>query len=565
MYDRFKALCPYLSIILVGMLFFYPILLKIGHTGMEDWDQHCFTDEVPRITVLEYGQFPLWNPYANGGRPMLANAQAIFLRPTFIFTLFFGCVAGLKIEITSLAIAGMIGMFLLSRYYNMTLFAGLLSASIFGLSSFFSLHTTVGHVIFFYYYLLPYVFLFFLKSFDKLKYIIISAVFLTFIVFGSTSHVLVPTCFFMAAYAMFLCVQKKKLKPLLHVFLLFMLAFGLGAVKLLPSIEFSNEHPRFIDSSEYTPLKGLYYIFLDRDQNIGLTERGFKGHAWMWHEYGAYAGIIPLVFFAIGLFLFWKTEFALLLSAVLALLLSLGNFAKWAPWNLLHQLPVFKLIRVPSRFIVFAVFIIAIIAGLAAGAVSKKRSNLRYVLGILLLFVIIDLILVNGLPFNHAMVKESVQIERKEYFIQGIDNDVYRSGATTSMLYNLLANNGTLNAYDPVSYRVFAKGIENPEYKGEVYVVGNGSAYYYYWSPNKLVVSVNVPNETALIVNQNYDKRWRVENKETMNFTGLLSAKVSPEDEKVTFYYLPATFLIGLAISIFSFIFAIILWRKLSF
>ena len=67
----------------VALIFTLPIFLAFDYWGLFDWDQHLFYHAVPRATILNYGQFPLWNPYYCGGTVLLANPQSRLL-PTWI-------------------------------------------------------------------------------------------------------------------------------------------------------------------------------------------------------------------------------------------------------------------------------------------------------------------------------------------------------------------------------------------------------------------------------------------------------------------------------------------------
>ena len=60
-----------------------PILFALDNWGIQDWDHHFVLMEVPRASLLEYFQIPLWNPYSEGGMPMLAHPQSRFLSPFF--------------------------------------------------------------------------------------------------------------------------------------------------------------------------------------------------------------------------------------------------------------------------------------------------------------------------------------------------------------------------------------------------------------------------------------------------------------------------------------------------
>ena len=51
------------------LIYVWPILRTGNNWGVHDWDQHLFYHAVPRTTILEYGQIPLWNPYECGAWP----------------------------------------------------------------------------------------------------------------------------------------------------------------------------------------------------------------------------------------------------------------------------------------------------------------------------------------------------------------------------------------------------------------------------------------------------------------------------------------------------------------
>jgi len=559
----FKEYVPYIIIVAIGVLFTFPLFSNIYNTGTSDWDYFCFSNEVARNTILEYGQFPFWNPFAAGGIPLHANPQSAFLRPAFLFTLIFGCVIGFKIEILVTVIFGMIGMLLLTKYYKMHPAAGILAASIFGLSSFFSLHISEGHATFYAFYLTPYVFLFYLKSFEQLRYAFFSGFFMTLIIFaGGSFNVLPQLSIFLLAYGIFSSIQKRQIKPIICLIGIFSIAFLLGSIKTIPTIEYLIQHPRPIQSDERTDIAELHHIFLYRDQMLGAHP--LKIQFWGWHEYGAYTGVFPLIFLMLGLIFLWKQEIPLLLSGVFSFLISLGDFGKFSPWHLMHQLPLLESLHVPSRYIIMVTFSMAIIAGLSINLFMREAEGkkTKYLLLIILFIILVDLISVNTKTFRQQTFPNPPQnVERYPDFkhMRGV---LLPLTASSGMYFNFLANRGTLDPYEPVPHAEFAKAHSDPDYKGEVYLDGNGTSSYAYWSPNKLVVDVAVQGETRLVINQNYDKGWHVKGKVAENFNGLLSTNVTSADKTIEFYYLPMPFIIGLLVTLASIISIVILYTK---
>ncbi len=73
----------------------------IPHGQNEDWDWQLTMYEVSRSSLLAHHQLPGWNPYTQGGVPLLANPESPFLYPPFLLVLFFGTHAGLKLWVLS--------------------------------------------------------------------------------------------------------------------------------------------------------------------------------------------------------------------------------------------------------------------------------------------------------------------------------------------------------------------------------------------------------------------------------------------------------------------------------
>lgn len=99
----------------------YPILNHLELWGKGDWDQHMFYLEVPRVTLLDYGQLPLWNPYYCGGSVMLANPQSRMCSPSYVLVLLLGTEAGIKLTIILNLALGLWGAWRLSRWWGLAI------------------------------------------------------------------------------------------------------------------------------------------------------------------------------------------------------------------------------------------------------------------------------------------------------------------------------------------------------------------------------------------------------------------------------------------------------------
>lgn len=549
----------------ISFVFCLPIFNNFNYWGQMDWDQFTFWNAVPRATILSYHQFPLWNPYSNGGNVMLAHPHSSFLTPFYIFVLMFGPVAGLKLEILVHLAIGMMGMFFLSKYLKLDKYSSSLPSIIFMLSAIYPLHLTEGHAEWLAMAFLPWVFLSYLKSTENKKYIIIAAIFLSLMLFGGSVDVLSITLLFLAIHSFIRSLQERKLTLLKNFSIILICAFLLSAVKLLPMLEFIRQFPRLTDIHKSTGVTVLLKSLLSMDQaeyysfsKGAINSLGLDNG---WHEYGAYIGVIPLALFLVGFIIFLKKELPILLTGWAFLFISLGNKMQVNLWDILHSFPVFDSLSCPSRFILGFIFCISLVSGMAlsrlGGLKSNGRSFAKFIIPAIVLAVAFDLIFVNFRVFKQAFVIQPLRNQENKDFAQRYaDVNFYGENVSRSSMYPVfLSNSGILNSYEVISVK---KGgvltTDDPHYEGEVYLrSGKGQATVSYFSPNKVVINVNPNKESVLVLNQNYYNGWRVAKRGGLSYAdsydGLIATKVNPEDKIITFFYLPNSFFIGALIS----------------
>lgn len=537
--------------------------------------------EFQRKTIVEYHQLPLWNPYHAGGVPNIAFHFISFLYPFFIFNFFLGSVIGFKINLAIHLFLGLIGMFLLSRYLKMNTLPAVLSSSIFILNSIIPLHFTSGHPWILSIAYIPWVFLNFLKLLDKkhFKYILWIAILLNLIFLQEGFYIFFYVSLFLLIYFLLNFNKYGTLNITKKIFYIYSLTFLIGAIIFIPTIDLSFRYSRHtIEYSGYS-LTALCHSLLDRDQNY-YTERelgpfyngiiGEKGkHPFIigishgWNEYGVYIGLIPLILFLIGIPLLWRKYWRLVISSIIFLWLAFGDRVQFSLWRFIHQFPIFNQLRASSRFIIIFIFCLAIIDGLTMQKLyqlfhkkTKHKKTIKIIASLIIFFVAFDLIIVNGQVLNDAFIIPPLDIKPHKEFYQTSIHYKYSNLTTMYDYPNFLRNEGKVNAYIEIPTKIYAVPRESEGYKGEVYLQNTkGEASYAYWSPNKLIVNVNVSDEGYVVVNQNYDKGWKTKNnRKVESFNGLISTKVYPEDRQITFYYLPNSFILGIVISFLTLI-----------
>lgn len=599
---------PLILSALIALIFTGAIFRNFSYWGIQDWDQHLFYHAVPRHTLIEYHQFPLWNPYYCGGTVMLANPQSRFLSPSFLLILLSGTVKGIKLEIFLHLIIGLLGMYLLARYYKMDTLTASLPACIYMLNSMYALNLTVGMTWFLSVVYLPWAFLCYLKGFEQWKFTLLSGLFLVLIYFGGGAYPLSITMLFFALFSL-LSLRRHGIVKVAKLFSI-LLAFTicLGAIKFFPSFDFLREHPRHISDYSGYSVKMLTHSLLSRDQSLAAVEKYpqkeglWDGRSYAMDENGMYIGFILLLLFLFGIVMYWKRKWRLALCFLIFLWLGFGNRVPFSLWKLLHVLPVYDSMRVAQRFRIIFMLIMALFVGFGFQSLLsildqkvKNRRLLQFLRPIIPIVVLIDLIWVNSPIFKDAFPIPPLKTERQTHFSQiskGTDYDANgivtqsskRTYSSWSALYPaFLSNLGTIGGYETANVPRNAIPKSSDSYKGEAFLEGtSGELSIDIWSPNRVVVSVQArrdvrgfsprTNERAhargegyLILNQNYYPGWKVkgsQSRKVQPINSLLAVKISPEDKIVEFYYSPLSFQVGWIVTCLTILAGILIWVR---
>lgn len=75
-----------------------------------DYDMQVQMTEAARVSIVEFHQFPQWNPWVSGGVPLFADPQFGLFTPQTLFSLFIGSIAAWKITIVIYLCVGVVSM-----------------------------------------------------------------------------------------------------------------------------------------------------------------------------------------------------------------------------------------------------------------------------------------------------------------------------------------------------------------------------------------------------------------------------------------------------------------------
>lgn len=543
---------PFLLFAVLALAWTFPFYLGGTSWGIWDWSEAATHYRVAQHS-LSVGQFPLWNPYVCGGVPHWANPQAYWPSLTFLLTLPFGLVLGSKIALTTIVFLGLWGTYALARELGRGTNGALFAAVVFMLSGFLAAHLAAGQLLWLTLAWFPWMLVWLLRSFDRLWSVVPASLFALLIFMAGRVHLVAYAVLFVPLLLLSVTLQRRRLGRGLLILLLFALTtVSLGAIKILPTLEFLSAVSGQLPDTDGIPWMHVGESLLTR------TVAFLYHQPWMqlpWHEYAGYVGVIPLVLALVGIAVgmrrfFWTT---------LVLLGGLVVFGLWmtttSQQNLFEQLPVVAQLRNPGRALSMTVLIIALLAGAAtdllARFVPSRRMGSLVALG-LTLAIACDFIL----AFSPAFA-EVFSLEPKVFDAGG--RPFYQTeGSAENALHVVNAGYGArdycpphLALLEPITH---VRADSDNDYRGEVESNQGSEVTLASFTPNHLSINVGeVPNAgDTLIVNQRFSPGWRSADRDVLQGNdGRITVPLRPEDagQQVTLFYRPYSFLVGAFIS----------------
>lgn len=560
-----------------------PFFDDLSRWGFHDWDTTTASRLLTAISIKRYGQFPFWNPYACGGYSAWGYVEGgtTVISPFLPLYLALPTQIALRLEVVGTALISASGAWLLTGRFTKSIAARALVCVLFVVNGRWALQTASGHLWHCYYAYMPWVLYFYERAHGlgrnpsdpapKWRDPVIAGAFLAMMVYSGAIYPLPHTVFILTAYGLLLATVYRTWRPLVQGILVALTFLGFAAPKLLPVLDAFSKSPRLTDSPEFLDLTGFFTLLTSPDQSFGA--RPTKVSHWGWHEWGMYLGWIPVVLLGWGLvYAGWQQKRERVVKAVgfLLLLLGFGSFHEYAPWSLVHKLPIFSSQHVPSRWLYPALLLLALPMAAGIGRMVKNAGRRAWLVELVLLvgvgWISLDMAKVAELPMKRVFWMQAPPIvERAEFkqhdkvppSLQYVVRD-WPVPAVPAML----SNTGVLECYGVAGLAIYwrqpdgtipgqgARGQGTRNYRGEAYTVsGEGRATITEWSPNRMVVSIEGANEgDTLVLNQNFDPSWRANGKAAISWNDAVATTLSSSDSTVVFRYFPRRQWAGLAI-----------------
>ncbi len=493
-------------------LFFHPILARNPLAGF-DWFINRTYYDWARTAFTEYGTFPFYMAGAPQSFNLIANPQSPVLSPLIWLLVFLPTGTYLKVLLVTYATLGLIGMVALLREHGVGPEIAFFSGVVFAFNGFFVAHFAVGHPFVLGAYLLPVLLLLFERARRRNGAALWAAAGVNVLVLlEGANHPFIWQNFLLLLLAATWCLESRSLRPAWTWLRFQALSLGLGAFKLLPMIAEFHAYAPEKRSLGLPPAAALWSL-TEHGQNAMTShpEVAFQLGAGWW-EYAFYVGVVPCIFVVAGL-VAARRCWPLLVAGAFFLVISLDLRAgtlSLDPWSLIDDFPGWKTQRVPSRFLLVAIFSFLVAA---AFGVQRMLDSLR------------------ERRFLHAALRGAVALTAILVLVDlRIQSQPWQEEQSESQQVSL-------DHRPPILLVPAAPGSR---------------AWFSQFTPNRFAVAVRSPVTTHLVLAGEREIRkhnWRIAGGTMESIGGRVAVRVGPGEHKVLFRYTPRFFRLGIALS----------------
>jgi len=357
--------------------------------GIGDWDWYFSDAWISGTALLERGRPALWSIQQAGGVPLAGDPESLSHSPFLVVPLAFGPIVGTKLLVVLLLLAGFVGCRRLGLRWIGEPVGATAFAFVFVFSGYFAIHLRAGHLPWAAFHLVPWILLFTDQLlFDPAPSLGTSlglVVSLVLVFTGFMYHALV--FFLLPVIVIYGIVNGRHANAsrIRHVVNLARCAVAIAMPRWLSIIDWEQRSPRIHAGYGGMPLLSIAEMLLTPipDYNLWVP----WGGSGVW-EYWSYVGIIVslLALGALGIRRRPRT-FALACLGVAAVLAWRGPWGSVLGW-IAPRVLFLSSVRVYSRFLVLAVFAIALLAGSAIAWLRSSTRDRGASLPLLLLFAI---------------------------------------------------------------------------------------------------------------------------------------------------------------------------------
>ncbi len=549
-----------------------PAFLQPEATGFGDWQMVHHNLEAALASVRA-GELPLWDPFHCGGVTSYGNPESQHFAPwILLLALAVGSTLATKLLLIAHAAVGALGAYYYARRrHGLAVAPGVLVAGAWAGSGFFSWQMAGGHFTFAPYYLLPLLLLVWRRALTDARYVAPVALLLAVMVFEGGTYPVPHALLAMALEGALAFAPSARLEPgtnarpplrraLMHVTVAGVLTALLTAGRWLPILHTLELFPRSVSSTDAPGLLSLMEAWVESEGEWRSPER-----VYVWPEYCAFVGW-PIVLAAVaGIPAALRRHRTILVGLGVFLILAMGAFHPWAPWALIHQLPVFDSLRVPSRLQVLVTLYLAVLAGIGLQAVlrfaSDRTGHADWWAGVGWGFVLIALVfplvfnLSNNAKWNGPPIGAAAPPAARFHLIGTPDYHARYARLPRE-------NRGTRSCYvGAMDWRV-ARGLwlgDRPQARTDVGTLTNVSR-----TPNRITLQARLERDGVVELNQNHHPDWHSNVGEVTDVRGRLAVRLPAGEHELEIRYRPRWLGWGTAASVVGALLAFMLlfWSR---
>ena len=239
----------------------------------------------------------------------------------------------------------------------------------------------------------------------------------------------------------------------------------------------------------------------------------------------------------------------------------------YGPWWLLHHLPIFRDLRVPSRYQVMLAMGVPLLCAFALDDL-RARNWWKPALTI----AVIALGALDGLAFDWVRYEKAFD---GHWSVAPEGTPFYQvMGEWRSMMSNVFENHGAIGCDEEAPLQRALALDEGPKPQARVEPdaatgAPPGRIEAIRWTPNRVELDLDLSAPAVVSVNENWNEHWRVDRGEMVRVGpklardkdgGRLGARVPAGRYTLAFVYRPRSFVVGMIVSALAIPLAIAVW-----
>ena len=424
---------PFLFLILLELLYFWRPVFFGELFYFRDLSMHFLPARELAADYIVNFELPLWDPYRQGGKPLLANPNNMALYPSTLLYALLPAGAALTIDIIAHHLVSMLGMYVFARVLSLSGVASFIAAIIYAYAGYsLSLMSLLNwHVAWAYLPLL-------LSSWHlyatraKRGWWILCVLLASLQLLAGAPELFLFSMLTLLGLALFFGYAHSRKKAVALCVLLMVLSLAIAAVQILPAAENARLTIRgvgfsFDSASRWSlhPYRILEFFFHEFTGHSNSASPSFWGQALEGQRpflLSVYFGLTPIVLALCtvvsrpAFFQKRKTFYLfLLLLMMTGLLLALGRYLPGL-WSLFDFFSWRSAFRFPVKLLGLAVLPLSLLAAAGAENIFSQKQNRR----ILVCFWLVEIALMALLLVTLSLGPEISQalFERQESRIQ---------------------------------------------------------------------------------------------------------------------------------------------------